>query len=376
MICRVLSFDHMIRKKGQGALPAQKILNLINTGAINGAKMENVKPSSLDVCLSSEIYEVEGVFQPKPSEKVRDILKHIKHKKISINKPLLVGKIYLARLKETFKLPKDTYAYCNPKSTTGRLDMHVRLLADNISRYDSIPTKGWSGELWVSIVPKTFSVKLHEDLSLNQIRFFNVDTRLSDGELAKATEEFTLLWRLGGEKYSYKEFLVVDNDDSIILTLDLSSKIVGYKAKKTKKVIDLSKIKHYDWKDFFEPVKKSGNFSRLEKDKFYILSTAEAVRIPPCLASEMTPIDDRSGEFRSHYAGFLDPGWGWGKDGEGKGRPFTLEVRPFEDLIVRDRQPFAKIKFEKLMEDPNCVYDAMESNYKVQSGPRFAKQFK
>lgn len=366
----------MIRKKGQGALPAQKILNLINAGKINGAKIENVKPSSLDVCLSSEIYEVEGVFQPKPTEKVRDILKHIKHKKHSIEKTLFVGKVYLARLKESFNLPKDVYAYCNPKSTTGRLDMHVRLLADNISRYDSIPTRGWSGELWVSIVPKTFNVKLYEGISLNQIRFFNVDTRLSDGELAKATEEFSLLWRLGGKKYSYKEFLIVDNDDSIILTLDLSQKIIGYKAKKTKKVIDLKKIRYYDWKDFFDPIKKDGNFSHLEKDKFYILSTAEAVRIPPCLASEMTPIDDRSGEFRSHYAGFLDPGWGWGVNGEGKGRPFTLEVRPFEDLIVRDRQPFAKIKFEKLMEDPDCIYDDMESNYKVQSGPRFAKQFK
>jgi len=366
----------MIRKKGQGALPAQKIINLINTGAISGAKIENVKPSSLDVCLSSEIYEVEGIFHPRPSENIRGILKYIKNKKHPINKPLEVGKVYLARLKESFRLPKDVYAYCNPKSTTGRLDMHVRLLADNISRYDSIPTKGWSGDLWVSIVPKTFSVKLHEDLSLNQVRFFNADTRLSDGELELATKEFDLLWRLSGEKYAYKEFLIVDNDNSIILTLDLFSNIIGYKAKKTRRVIDLSKIRHYEWKDFFEPVKKKGDFVYLEKDNFYILSTAEAVRIPPCLASEMTPIDDRSGEFRSHYAGFLDPGWGWGKKGEGKGRPFTLEVRPFEDLIVRDRQPFAKIKFEKLMEDPNCVYDDMESNYKVQSGPRFAKQFK
>ena len=366
----------MIRKKGKGALPEQKITDLIHTGHIEGAKLENVKPASLDLCLSSEIYEVEGVFQPKPTEKVRDVLTNIKHKKHSINKPLTVGKIYLARLKETFKLPNTIYAYCNPKSTTGRLDLHVRLLADNISRYDSIPTRGWAGELWVSIIPKTFSVKLFENLSLNQLRFFTADTRLDDLELGLAAEEFNLLWRLNGEKYSYDEFLIKDNDSSIILTLDLSQKIIGYTARKTKQVIDLSKIKHYSWKDFFEPVKKTGKFVYLEKDKFYILSTAEAVRIPPCLASEMTPVDDRSGEFRSHYAGFLDPGWGWGKSGEGKGRPFTLEVRPFEDLIVRDRQPFAKIKFEKLIEDPDCAYDAIESNYKIQTGPRLSKHFK
>ena len=366
----------MISNKGLGALPSQKILSLIRAGKIIGAKLENVKPASLDLSLSSEIYEVEGIFQPKPTEKVCDILKHIKHKKHSINKPLEVGKIYLARLKEELDLPSTVYAYCNPKSTTGRLDLHVRLLADNISRYDSIPTMGWSGDLWVSIVPKTFSVKLYEGLSLNQMRFFTADTRLDDLELGLAVEEFNLLWSLSGKKYFYKEILIKDNDASIILTIDLSQKNLGYKAKKTKQVIDMSKMKHYSWKDFFEPIKKQGKFVRLKKDEFYILSTAESVRIPPSLASEMTPIDDRSGEFRSHYAGFLDPGWGWGKDGKDKGRPFTLEVRPFEDLIVRDRQPFAKIKFEKLTEDPDCTYDAIESNYKVQTGPRLAKQFK
>ncbi len=367
----------MTKKTGEGALPAQEISKLVTAGNIMGTKLKNIRQSSLDLSLSSEIYEVEGVFQLKPSEKVRDIFSHIKHKKHSIKNPLMVGKVYLARLKETFKLPKNIYAYCNPKSTTGRLDVHVRLLADNISRYDSIPNKGWSGELWVSIVPKTFNIKVSEDLSLNQLRFFTADTRLSDGDLAEATEKYSLLWRLSGVKYSYKEFCIVDNDNSIILTLDLSSKIVGYRAKKTKKVIDLNLIKHYDLKEFFEPIKiPTGKFMRLEKDKFYILSTAEAVRIPPTLAGEMTPVDERSGEFRSHYAGFLDPGWGWGANGEGKGRPYTLEVRPFEDLIVRNRQPFAKIKFEKLTEVSDSSYDAMDSNYKVQAGPRLAKQFK
>ena len=366
----------MNQNKGGGALPVQKIIDLINAGHIKGAIMENVKPASLDITLSSEIYEVEGIFQPKLTETVRDVLACIRHKKHLIKNPLTVGKIYLARLNEKLDLPDSVYAYCNPKSTTGRLDLHVRLLADKISRYDSVPMRGWKGELWVSIVPRTFSVKLSERLSLNQLRFFTADTRLSDFELGLAVEEFGMLWRVDGSKYLYKEFLIKDNDSSIILTLDLSQKVIGYMAKQTKQVIDLSKIRHYNWKDFFEPIKKKGSFVYLKKDKFYILSTAESVRIPPCLASEMTPVDDRSGEFRSHYAGFLDPGWGWGVNGEGKGRPFTLEVRPFEDLVVRDRQPFAKIKFEKLLEDPDCAYDAMESNYKIQTGPRFAKHFK
>lgn len=366
----------MNRKKGCGALPFQHILKLISQGHILNVNTDNVKPSSLDLSLSTEIYEVEGIFHPKPTEKVKDILSHIKHKKHSIKKPLVVGKVYLARLTEKLNLPNTVYAYCNPKSTTGRLDLHVRLLADNISRYDSIPEKGYKGELWVSIVPKTFNVKLYEGVCLNQIRFFTADTRLSDYELGLAVEEFGLLWRNDGRRYLFEEFLIKDNDNSIILTIDLAQKISGYVAKTTKKVIDLKNIKYYSWKDFFTPISNKGKYVKLQKDKFYILSTAESVRIPPCLASEMTPIDDRSGEFRSHYAGFLDPGWGWGSKGDGKGRPFTLEVRPFEDIIVRDRQPFAKIKFEKLIEDPDQVYDAISSNYTVQSGPKLAKQFK
>jgi dCTP deaminase len=114
----------------------------------------------------------------------------------------------------------------------------------------------------------------------------------------------------------------------------------------------------------------------LKKGAFYILSTNEAVRVPPELACEMVPMDERSGEFRSHYAGFIDPGWGWGEKGEGKGRPLTLEVRPFEDLIVRHGQPIAKIKFERVNEVPVAAYDSMGSNYIKQSGPKLAKHFK
>ena len=126
----------------------------------------------------------------------------------------------------------------------------------------------------------------------------------------------------------------------------------------------------------FEPVKIEDGALRLKRDKFYILSGAERVRIPPTLASEMVPMDERSGDFRSHYAGFLDPGWGWGQDGEGKGRPFTLEVRPFEDLVVRPGQPIAKIRFERMSEEPHFHYDTKASNYLTQMGPKLGKQFR
>ncbi len=364
------------KKSGSGALPDQAITELIEAGFITGAKDVNVRPASLDLSISSEIYKVEGIFQPKENETVREVLGKIKKAKYSLTKPLKRDQLYLIRLNEKFDLPKLVYGYCNPKSTSGRIDVHVRLLADGVSRYDSI-TPGFKGELWISVIPKTFPVKLYEGVSLNQMRFFNQDTRLNSFEIEIAMKKYKLLWKQQlATAYDYEEIKIRDNDGSLILTLDLDAICLGYEGVKSDTLVDLAKLKFYEHKKFFKPVKKKGDFVYLKKDSFYILSTHEGVRVPPELSCEMVPMDERSGEFRSHYAGFIDPGWGWGKDGEGKGRPLTLEVRPFEDIIVRQGQPIGKIKFERMTEIPDVVYDATGSNYTVQSGPKLAKHFK
>ncbi len=359
-----------------GALPYQTIVDLISARCIIGAKEGNVKPSSLDLSLSREVYSVEGIFQPRKAETVREVLEQIRKKKHDISVPLKRGQMYMVRLNETLALPRDVYAFCNPKSTSGRMDMHVRLLADRVSRYDSV-TRGFKGELWVSVVPNTFSVLLHEGLSLNQLRFFNTDTRLSDVDIERAMKQHKLLWNGQTSKaYKSSDISIRDNDGSIILTLDLESTVLGYEAMPTQETVDLSRIGAYNAKKFFKPVSCKNGFLYLKKDAFYILSTHEAVRVPPELACEMLPMDERSGDFRSHYAGFIDPGWGWGKRGEEKGRTLTLEVRPFEDLIVRQGQPIAKIRFERMAEVPTHVYDTLSSNYSVQKGPKLAKHFK
>lgn len=360
-----------------GALPSQMIHEMIAAGFIKNVKTENVRPSSLDLTLSNEIYETEGIFQPKKNETVEQVLAKIKKKKYSLNRPLRRDKVYLVRLRERLDLPNAVYGFCNPKSTSGRIDVHVRLLADFVSRYDSIG-RGFSGALWISVIPRTFGVKLYEGLSLNQIRFFNIDTRLSDLELEMAMARYKLLWRKNRRPYAYDDLTIKDRDNSLILTLDLENKELGFEALEnvSDDVIDLSKIGFYDSRKFFRPVRKIGNYLKLKKGSFYILSTHEAVRVPPNLACEMVTMDERSGDFRSHYAGFIDPGWGWGKGGEGVGRPLTLEVRPFEDLIVRQGQPIAKIRFERVAEIPDCIYDTLDSNYIVQSGPRLSKHFK
>jgi len=363
------------RKKG--ALPSQKILQMMKAGFIEGARKENVKPSSLDLSLSDEIYEVEWIFQPRPGETVRKVLEGISKKRFSMKDHLEVGQMYIARLNEKMKLPETVYAFCNPKSTTGRNDIHVRIIADGVPRYDSLTPAGFSGEIWISIVPKSFRVKIEKDLAFNQVRFFNGDTRFDDLDVELAMSQHQLLWReREGKPFGYDELKIRDNDGSVILTLDLDGDVLGYEAKANAPVLDLSKNKAHDPKLFFQAVTRKGPYVYLKKNNFYILSTSEAVRIPPDFACEMAPMDERSGDFRSHYAGFIDPGWGWGKKGEGRGRPLTLEVRPFEDLIVRHNQPIAKIRFERLMELPDVQYDAMGSNYTVQSGPKLSRHFK
>ena len=369
---KVINMHH-----NRGALAAKQLRELIRAGFILGTKPENVRPASIDLSLSSEVYKVEGVFQPRPTETIRDIMKLIKKEKHDINEPLERGAIYLARLNETLTLPESVYGYCNPKSTSGRIDLHVRILADGVSRYDAAAPAGYKGELWIVMQPKSFPVKVSEGATLSQLRLFDNDTRFNELELEIAMKEYKLLWRQKEKKpLDYSEIKIRDNDGSLILTLDLSGKILGYKCICPDEVLDIKKVGHYDPARFFMPISDRGGYVTLKKGEFYILSTREAVRVPPELACEMAPMDERSGDYRSHYAGFIDPGWGWGKKGEGVGRPLTLEVRPFEDLLVRHGQPVAKIKFERMIEVPKESYDAIGSNYIRQAGPKLAKQFK
>lgn len=361
----------------QGALPAQSITRLIESGCIKGAMSENISPASLDLSLSSEVYEISGLILPQEGEKISELLDLMGAQAVSITEPIACGKMYVAKLNETLDLPQQVYGYCNPKSSTGRLDMHVRVLADGVPRYDSITPKGYTGELWVAITAKSFSVQLHEKTPLTQLRLFTGDTRFTELDLELALRDGLVWHQSDDRKLSYNDIVTNDQDGSVVLTALVEDGMCGYECiAGPEQVIDVANVAGYEGAEFFRPIEIEDGALRLKRDKFYILSGAERVRIPPTLASEMMPMDERSGDFRSHYAGFLDPGWGWGIDGEGKGRPFTLEVRPFEDLVVRKGQPIAKIRFERMLEEPSFHYDTKKSNYLTQSGPKLGKQFK
>lgn len=370
--------NHYMDKNKQGALPSQQLRAFIEQGFIIGANPDNISPASLDLSLSDELYEISGLLLPKRGEAISDLLELMGAQKHDITTPLVCDKMYLARLQESLALPHTVYGYCNPKSSTGRLDMHVRVLADGVPRFDSVTPKEFKGSLWVAIHPKSFSIQVHQGTPLTQLRLFTADTRLTESELAKVVTQQQLVWHESEERpLAYDELLTHDQDGALILTAMITDGICGYVCTaQPNQVLDVQNIATYNAEDFFEPVYATNGVLKLQRDKFYILSGAERVRIPPTLASEMVPMDERSGDFRSHYAGFLDPGWGWGQNEHGHGRPFTLEVRPFEDLVVRKDQPIAKIKFEKMAELPDFHYDTKASNYLQQAGPKLGKQFK
>jgi dCTP deaminase len=361
----------------KGALPAQMLEHLIDGGNIIGAEKKHISPASLDLTVSSEIYTINGLLLPKVGENIDDLLHLMEAEKTDFSQPLAAGQMYLVKLNESLSLPKELYGYCNPKSSTGRLDVHIRVLADGVPRFDSITPRGFSGQLWAAIFPQSFAIKLEAGIPLTQLRLFTEDTRFTEADLKNAMDDGLVFNRVSGEKLEYTDLVTNDQDGSVVLSALVEEGICGYECiADPSQVIDVQNIAGYAGSDFFKPLTIERGALRLKRDRFYILSGAEAVRIPPNLASEMVPMDERSGDFRSHYAGFLDPGWGYGKDGEGKGRPFTLEVRPFEDLVVRAGQPIAKIRFEKMAEVPVVHYDTKVSNYLIQSGPKLGKQFK
>jgi dCTP deaminase len=362
-----------------GALPSQTIRQMTEGGFIKDTNPNNIRPGSLDLSLSSEGYRALGVFRPSFGETVHHALNNgIKASKLGCDSILERGNTYVFLLQESINsLPEDIYMYCNPKSSSGRIDVHVRLMVDGISRYDYVP-KGYSGPLWLMVTPKTFPIIVKEGVSLNQARFFNQDTRFDELRLElNFNQDGGLIFNQSGEVVNYKDIKHTDRDGSVLLTLGLDFSVVGFEAIETKIPLDLSLKNHYDPECFFREVIPRNNALVLSSNSFYILSTKESVRVPAKLACEMRPMDERSGDLRSHYAGFIDPGWGVGVDNLSKGRPLTLEVRSFDSgIIIQHGQPIAKVRYEKMVDIPESHYDQMNPTYGVQNGPKLGKYFK
>ena len=252
-------------------------------------------------------------------------------------------------------LDKNIYGHCNPKSSTGRLDIFCRTVLDYCDEYEKIPKK-YNGEMFLEITSRSFDIKLSNGNMLNQMRLiFNSKKYLSDFELKKLQK---------------KELIISSNKKNLInnglkVSIDLSddNKICAYVSKKTSSYINFNKIKHYKIKKYWKPLKPINKTLIIEKGKFYILKSKEKIRIPKTLAGEMIPYDTGIGDFRVHYAGFFDPGFG-----DPGGSYAVLEVKTNElPFVIEDGQTIARIKYEKLNKKTTVVYgSSIKSNYQNQ----------
>lgn len=358
-----------------GVLPKQMLRELSNPNHIAGIEESFLNPASIDLPLSDEAYRLESTFLPiHEGEKVRDLLALTGATVHHFGNPLEVGVLYLIRVAGTWKLPSMVYGYANPKSSTGRIGFFCRTIADGIDMYDALSNPGWSGELWMLVRPDYFPILLQPGLALSQMRLFDGKSFLDDLHSELAIQDTGLLFDENGKKLSLQD--ARRHDNSFLLTIHVGE-MMGWECRGTRKILDMSKSNFYDPGDFFEPIHVSNGKYILRKNCFYILTTKQQIKVPPSLSAELRAIEPRLGEFRSHAAGYVDPGWGCGADGNGCGRPITLEVIPQEDMLVRDGQRIARIRYEEMKDIPETLYDDPRySNYTDQWTARLSKHFK
>ena len=356
-----------------GVLPKQMLRELCETGHITGVGEQYLNPASIDLPLADEAYRLESIFLPLRGEKVRDLLPVVGATPHNFANPLEVGVPYLIRIAGEWRLPSVVYGYANPKSSIGRNGFFCRTVADSVDMYDALIGPGWAGEMWVLARPDYFPVLLAPGLPVSQMRFFDGKSFLDDLHTELAIAQTGLLFDEHGKKLSLSE--TRRHTDSFLLTLHVGE-MMGWECRGTRKILDLRKKNFYEPEDFFRPIRVMDGQYILHKGGFYILTTRERVMVSPDLSAELRAIDPRLGEYRSHAAGYIDPGWGYGKSGEECGRPITLEVVPQEDMLVRNGQTIARIRYEYMKEVPETVYDAATSNYTDQRTARLSKHFK
>ena len=363
-----------------GTLPIQTLRELIERGEIIGANEEHLQPSSMDLPISiEEVYRMRGSFLPRPQESISDLVKRGSiGNQIPIGTPLRRDDVYLIRLAISLKLHESVGGSASSKSSTGRIDARCRLLADKVSRYDYIP-KGYHGDLWIEVVPKSFDIILSEKMCLNQLRLFYGDGRLNVIEHEMAFAKYNLLRARDGSALPGADRIT---PDGVLMTVDLSSnEIIAYRSKNHWRAVDLSQLKSANPNDYFEAIHRPANDELvLKPGEFYLLGTKERISIPPCYAAEMVQYNATIGNLFTHFAGFFDPGFGWRADGDTsiKGNVAVLEVEVHSSsTVLRDGQPICIMAYEKMLREPETMYGSgINSNYGIQDDIKLAKFFR
>lgn len=357
---------------GFGLAPGERIAEMAAQGMVRAARAlapGQIQPASLDLRLGPKAYRVRASFLPGPRRTVEEVLAAASFDEIDLagaGAVLERGCVYVVPLLESLALPGDVAAAANPKSSTGRLDIFTRLIADRAETFDAA-APGYHGPLYAEVSPRSFSIRVREGSRLNQIRFRRFDpahgeTRatLSDAELAARHAQAPLV----DAGLALRDGLLV----RIALSRALGE-VIGYRAQKHAHVIDVDRVGGYAREEFWDEIRARPDARLiLDPGEFYILASQEKLRIPADLAAEMAPIDPAMGEFRVHYAGFFDPGFGEGPQGEPAARG-VLEVRSHDvPFVLEDGQIVARLAFEPLSQAPRTLYgQGGVSNYQGQA---------
>ena len=358
-----------------GILPAHGIRNMIRDQqiwAVNGQKSgvldDQIQPASLDLRLGDTAYRIRASFLPGVSGQVMQKLETLAFHKIDLTDGAVLetGCVYLVPLMEALALPERTGGFANPKSSTGRIDVFTRVITDFGVEFDKAPP-GYKGHLYLEVSPRTFPILVRAGSRLSQIRFRRGNPAHSDAEIKRLHQESALV---DGH---------ANIDGGLALSIDLAGDkqtgLIGYRAKRHAGLIDVDRVNALPLNEYWEPIYNHGkNQLILDPDEFYILASRESVTIPPTHAAEMVPFNPLVGEFRVHYAGFFDPGFGAGL--EGKGSRAVLEVRSREvPFILEHGQVIGRLIYERLTDRPEVLYGkSLESNYQRQ-GLRLSKHF-
>ena len=359
-----------------GILPHQVIKEMVRGREIQGTievLAEQIQPASIDLRLGDVAYRVRASFLPGAAATVQQKVDLFGMHQIDLSRGAVLEKgcVYIVPLIEHLALSGRISGLANPKSSTGRLDVFTRLITDHATEFERVEP-GYAGPLYVEISPHAFSIVVRQGSRLNQLRFRRGTPAPSDTAIRRLHEQVGLVDRELGAR---------DISNGLPLTVDLDraagTQLIGFKAKAHAGLVDVDAVGYYEPLDYWEPIFAGRDPALiLNPDDFYVLASKEAVTVPPDHAAEMHPYDTLVGEFRAHYAGFFDPGFGHGSSG-GSGTRAVLEVRPHEvPFVIEDGQVVGRLVYERLTDLPDIIYGpSIGSSYQGQ-GLQLGKQFK
>ena len=368
----------------EGIIPTQMLRDAVKDGVITSdytIPPENYQPASLDLRLGETAHILQCSFLPHGMS-VEEKLSELSIGEIDIRDGAILerNRPYLIPLLERINLPEGISARANPKSSTGRLDIFTRVITDEGHEFDDI-APGYQGKMYLEVFSRTFTIRVRTRLSLNQIRLFRGDPKCPIGKLRLVHDASPVIIPASGKAGSeqYGPTPAPSQDNSLSLTINLGDKEgIGYRARRNSALLDLSRVGEYDPQDFWERVHPGrNNCLILEPEEFYLLASAEAVSIPPEYAAEMRAYQSSSGELRTHYAGFFDPGFGYGDDGRLGGVQPVLEVRAHDvPFMIAPGQRVCTLTFEKMLETPEHWYGASVGSSYQRAGRTLSKHFR